>query len=584
MNASEFRSRFRQILVDNGARVVLRIVPCSGSEPLELTGLELLRRAEALAEAYTSAEPGEAVLLLLPHSPELFLLHFGLVLRGCLPGILAWPTSRIDPEKYQRNLAHQLCHLPARQLITLPQLAANLRPGLPFTVTGCEIENASSFEKNIAVPIDLPAAQVELKPSPELPPDAVFLQFSGGTTGAQKAVVVTAPMLTAQMEHLRQVLAFTSEDGVASWLPMYHDMGLIACLWFPIWNGGASLQFSATDWLLNPEMLFFYLDRYRATFCWLPNFAYSYLAGRHGEMHGSHSLGHVRGIINCSEPVRLQSMEKFRCAFSSWGLRESALQACYAMAETVFAVTQTLLGGRPATCDRSTIRGLNSPYSDLACQIIDDVYVSSGRPLSGTEVRIANGAAICAEGEPGEIKLRTDSLFCGYWGADGFVTTALSDGWYSTGDYGFIAGGELFVIGRMKDIVIVGGQNVFPEDVETIVNSMGGVYPGRVVAFGVQDDQYGTQALAVVAELRGEFDNKRANELQRAIQKLVLSTIGVAPRYVKVVPERWIVKSTAGKISRKETRERFVREVRQPQTPVPSASGTAADLTREQHA
>src|SRR5205807_6957643 len=142
---------------------------------------------------------------------------------------------------------------------------------------------------------------------------------------------------------------------------------------FPIWNGSTSLQFSATDWLLNPEMLFLYLDRYRATFCWLPNFAYSYLAGRRVDMQGQYDLSHVRGMINCSEPVRLHSMQKFRDAFSSWGLRESALQACYAMAETVFAVTQTPLGGCPATFERSMIRRIRSPYSDLACQVLDDV-------------------------------------------------------------------------------------------------------------------------------------------------------------------------------------------------------------------
>jgi acyl-CoA synthetase (AMP-forming)/AMP-acid ligase II len=215
---------------------------------------------------------------------------------------------------------------------------------------------------------------------------------------------------------------------------------------------------------------------------------------------------------------------------------------------------------------------------------LDDVYVSSGRTLAGAEVRIAEPGRLCAEGEPGEIQIRTDALYCGYWGADGFVTTSLSaDGWYSTGDYGFMTQGELYVIGRMKDIVIVGGQNIFPEDVETVVNTIEGIYPGRVVAFGVQDEKFGTEALSVVAELRGEFDRKRANELQRAIQKLVLTTIGVAPRYVNVVPERWIVKSTAGKISRRETTQRFIHEILQRTVAAPAPS-SALQNTEEQHA
>jgi acyl-CoA synthetase (AMP-forming)/AMP-acid ligase II len=116
------------------------------------------------------------------------------------------------------------------------------------------------------------------------------------------------------------------------------------------------------------------------------------------------------------------------------------------------------------------------------------------------------------------------------------------------------------VIGRFKDIVIVGGNNIFPEDVEAIVNTVEGIHPGRVVAFGVEDSEMGTQSLAVVAEMEGEFHQAKAAELESVIRKLVLTTIGTASRYVSVVPPRWIVKSTAGKISRKETRERFLRE------------------------
>jgi acyl-CoA synthetase (AMP-forming)/AMP-acid ligase II len=127
-------------------------------------------------------------------------------------------------------------------------------------------------------------------------------------------------------------------------------------------------------------------------------------------------------------------------------------------------------------------------------------------------------------------------------------------------------GGELYVIGRLKDIIIVGGQNVFPEDIEAVVNSVEGVYPGRVVAFGIQDPEYGTENIAVVAELRGLFDAKAATALERQIHKLVMATAGIAPRHVAVVPERWIVKSTAGKISRRDTRQRFLQERLQPRS------------------
>jgi acyl-CoA synthetase (AMP-forming)/AMP-acid ligase II len=390
---------------------------------------------------------------------------------------------------------------------------------------------------------------------------AVFLQFSGGTTGAQKAVVVTATMLFEQLTRLQEALQFTPDDGVASWLPLYHDMGLIACYWMPLWHGAPSVQISANDWVINPELLLKSLDRYAATFCWLPNFSFSYLAQRREYMQHSYRLEHVRAWINCSEPVRLKSIAEFTKAFSDWGVTNDCIQASYAMAETVFAITQSDLGHELPTVPRNLVKHRNHGYAELAFDLIDDVYVSSGRPVPGTEIKvIAPDASVCSEAVPGEIYVRAPSLFSGYWGSEGLQTHSLHHGWHATGDYGFLANGELFVIGRFKDIVIVGGNNIFPEDVEAVVNTVDGIYPGRVVAFGVEDKDYGTQSLAVVAEMKADSSDAAVSQLEASIRKLVLTTIGTAPRYVAVVPQRWIVKSTAGKISRRETRERFLRE------------------------
>jgi fatty-acyl-CoA synthase len=564
LTAEHFREELRRRLTANRRRVLLRVLLSSSAEPVELTGGEILERSEELAARYSQAPEASVVLLLLPHSVELFLLHLGLILRGRLPAVLPWPTNRIDAEKYQRNLLHQLQHLPAHEVITLPRLAGNLAAGLQFPASPCAIENAEPFETAFRdrIHVDAPAADAARPTAGYTPDDAVFLQFSGGTTGAQKAVVVTAPILTVQLARLRETLDFTAADAVASWLPMYHDMGLIACLWFPLWHGAASTQFSAGDWLLNPELLFRLIDRYGATFCWLPNFAFSYLAGQRSRMQGAHDLRRMRAWINCSEPVRMRSFRDFAAAFADWGVAMETLHASYAMAENVFAVTQTPLQTVPLSFPRGRLRHRAAEFEQLAFDLVDDVYVSSGRALADMEMRVVHpGGDLCADAEPGEIELRTKSLFDGYWTRDGFLTTSISsDGWYRTGDYGFRAGEDLYVIGRLKDIIIVGGQNVFPEDVELVVNSVEGVYPGRVVAFGVVDEQYGTESMAVAAEMRGEFDAVRATAIEREIKQLVQSTIGIAPRYAAVVPERWIVKSTAGKISRRDTRERFARE------------------------
>lgn len=261
-------------------------------------------------------------------------------------------------------------------------------------------------------------------------------------------------------------------------------------------------------------------------------------------------------------------MDVFADRYGAWGVVPEALQACYAMAENVFAVTQTKLGEKVPVYSRTALRASGSQDTTAGGEgrqfdLTDEVYVGSGRPLRGMQLRIVDpktGAA-CAERTPGEIHLLTPSLFNGYWGSGGLRTSAFQDGWYNTGDYGFMDGDELFVIGRYKDVIIVAGQNIFPEDVELAAGTVEGVYPGRVVAFGVVNEQHATESVIVIAELRGEFDPARKRATERQIYQTVLTSIGVAPRQVAVVPERWIVKSTAGKISRTETRTRFMTEL-----------------------
>ncbi len=564
MSREEFCGRVRSQLLAHEAKVLLRVAMGPDFErPVELTGRDILQRGEQLAERFDLPKKRSVVLLLLPHSPEMFLLPLGLLLAGHIPAILAWPTNRVDPEKYQRNLVHQLSHLPADLLITVPQLAENLASSLQYGTGGLELERGSSYEK-LFLGVNARGRSEGKKlgtisPAPDV--DALFLQFSGGTTGAQKAIVVTTAMLTKQLELLGDALKFTDADSLTSWLPMYHDMGLIACYWMPLWHGASSLQMAANDWVINPELLLKYIARYQSTFCWLPNFSFAYLSRRREFMQQEYRLDSVRAWINCSEPVRLGSMMEFAQTFAEWGVRKKSLQTSYAMAETVFAITQSELGKETECVARKSVEQGGPGYTERAFELIDDVYISSGKALGDTELKIvAADGSICAETDAGEIYVRNPCLFSGYWGVEGFQSHTLNYGWHATGDYGFLKGQELFVIGRFKDIVIVGGNNIFPEDVEEVVNTIEGIYPGRVVAFGVEDREFGTQGLAIVAEMKNDSTGVTAIELEGAIRKLVLSTIGTAPRYVAIVPQRWIVKSTAGKISRKETLERFVRE------------------------
>ena len=565
MTADEFRIQLRSRLESVSDQVVLRVLVSEREHSfLELHGTDLLARSIDLAEKYCQVPPSGVVLLLLPHSAELFLLHLGLVLIGRLPAILAWPTNRIDPEKYQHNILHQLRNLPAAQLLTLPRLAQNLNPGMPFIVTECPINEYQKFESIFSMKLEISPVEKYNVTLPEAgtPQDALFLQFSGGTTGQQKCVVITSAILTNQLKRLGKTLHLNERDGVVSWLPLYHDMGLIACFWLPLWNGIPSTQFSATDWLMHPSLLFDFMSKYRATFCWLPNFAFTYLAALKDRVGRTANLENVRAWINCSEPVRERSFNAFTEAFAALGVRPEQCQASYAMAENVFAVTQTPLGRAPMNFPRLSVQHAALDQKSTSYFLLDDQYVSSGLPLPDTSIRIrGSDLNLCPDGMAGAIEIRGESLFCGYWSRDGFQNQSLTnDGWYATGDYGFMHEDQLYVIGRTKDIIIISGVNIFPEDVEALANTVKGIYPGRVVAFSVDDEGKGTESLALAAEMRGEFDSSSAAALELQLRHVIYSVLGIAPRYVLVTPERWIVKSTAGKISRRETRLRFLRE------------------------
>src|SRR2546429_1883420 len=226
-------------------RVLLRVVNPPGAQAVhEFTGKHLLD-SEKIAGLQPISGDSRIVLLLLPHSPELFLLQIGLTLCGKVPAVLPWPTTRVDGQKYQRNLLHQLNQLPADHLITLPRLAKTLQPGVGFPVSGCEVANSSRFETMFMERFTAESRQQPITVSNRhLPEDALFLQFSGGTTGTQKCVVVTGAMLAEQVCRLSEALAQHESDGIVSWLPLYHDMGLIACLYFPLCAGVPSLHFA----------------------------------------------------------------------------------------------------------------------------------------------------------------------------------------------------------------------------------------------------------------------------------------------------------------------------------------------------
>jgi acyl-CoA synthetase (AMP-forming)/AMP-acid ligase II len=274
------------------------------------------------------------------------------------------------------------------------------------------------------------------------------------------------------------------------------------------------------------------------------------------EMEGI-DLSSMRMFVNCSEVVRSESHKKFFNRFQKYGVKKESLAACYAMAETTFAVTQTEPGfeARMLTVDRNALaRKIVQPpqYAGL-----EKICVSSGKPISDCLLKIIdeNGVEL-PENRVGKVFIKSISLFDGYRNKPETTSQVLKDGWYSSGDIGFLHNGEYFIIGRGDDVIIVAGKNIFPEDIEDVVNNVKGVIPGRIVAFGVENLETGTEDVAVIAETSCE-DAIEKNPLELTIKQAGMD-IDVTISVVYLVPPRWLIKSSSGKPSRKANKERIL--------------------------
>jgi fatty-acyl-CoA synthase len=405
-------------------------------------------------------------------------------------------------------------------------------------------------------------------PVPEIQAESLaFIQHSAGTTGLQKGVALTHAAVMRQLEHLTRALKVdAATDQVYSWLPLYHDMGLIACFMLPMVSHIPVVMQSPLDWVMHPETMLQIIGVHKCTLAWLPNFAFQFVSRRTPpERQAKYDLSSVRALINCSEPVRASSMLEFQEAFAAAGFKGSALQSSYAMAENVFAVSQSDIN-RADACKTIWVDG---PEFRSAHHIVTVVagtpgavaFTSSGRLLPNHEVRIASETgALLGDHAVGEILVKSDCLFDGYYNRPALTAQAIVDGWYYTGDLGFYLDGQLFVVGRKKDLLIIGGENIYPQDIEEIVAGHGYIHDGRVIAMGVYNPDLGTDDIVVVAEVEREELLANAAQIESEIRRLIVAAMGVAVRTIFLKPPKWIVKSTAGKAARSATREKLLLE------------------------
>jgi acyl-CoA synthetase (AMP-forming)/AMP-acid ligase II len=528
-----------------------------------LTYRDLIESAAGVAARLAEAgiARGDVVAIILQHGESLVAAFWGAVLHGAVPSILPFLTEKLSPEKYRQDLAALFAITRPAAILTYADFAAEARRAIAEAPAG--MATPIVIDLGSAAPLApdwdaLGGASVRAE-------DIAMLQHSSGSTGLQKGVALSHRAIFNQLDaYGRAIRLAPATDVIASWLPLYHDMGLIASFVLPVTLGVPLVLLSPFDWVRAPARLLQAISTYRATLCWLPNFAYNFTATRvrDRDLEGL-DLSSMRAFVNCSEPMRAASHRLFAERFAAIGAREAMLTTCYAMAENVFAVTQ---GGidAPVVIDRPVARAMREerqarlPEPGEAAETVE--MMSAGRPIEGVELRVVNPAgAPLAERNIGEICLRSNAMLTGYYHRDDATQAAIRDGWFFTGDYGYQAEGELFVTGRKKDLIIVGGKNVYPQDIELLVEEVEGIRAGRVVAFGLFDEADGTEEIAVVAETEASDEDELA-ELRENIRRTIAQRSDVVARIIELVPPRWLLKTSSGKVARSANRDKYIAE------------------------
>ena len=540
----------------------LAILIHSGQPDQRITTRQFFHNASGYARAILHAGilPGEVVILILNREEDLLHAFFGAILAGAIPAIMPYLTEKLAAEHYRQSLAALMETTRPAAVITYPQFISEVE-----TAAG----GSASLRSIITTQQVLPVDEISLDHLPGLlrtPQDVVLLQHSSGTTGLQKGVALSHAAVLNQIESYTRALRLDKTDVVVSWLPLYHDMGLIAGFILPILSRIPLVLMSPFDWVRAPYRLFQAVSRYHGTLTWLPNFAFNFCAQkiRDRDLVGI-DLSSWRAVINCSEPIHASSHRQFVERFAPYGFRPQAIATSYAMAENVFAVTQSGIGAPVATDPVNSRKFITEQLAEPASEEDEAlIMVSSGRPIDGTRVRIIDPyGADLLERTIGEIAIQSNCMLTGYFNRPDLTHKAFLDNWYLTGDLGYLAGGELYVTGRMKDLIIVGGKNIYPQDIERLASEVPGVHAGRVVAFGVYSEAAGTEEVALLAEA----DTVELHQRQ-AIADQIRSNVNqgsdIALRYIEILERGWLLKTSSGKMARGANREKYLAQFRTP--------------------
>jgi len=530
----------------------------TSATPYQLTFVDAAEREEVLpwAEVYRRARrtaaglarlgvrAGERVALLLPTSPGFMDAFFGALLAGAVPVPLYPPVRLGRLEEYHQATSRMLQVTTAAVVLTDARVKLLLGPSVERARPrlGCHtVEEVSRGDDSHETRVS---------------PDALgLIQFSSGSTVAPKPVALTHAALMAQVAALNALMPV---DGVSprvgvSWLPLYHDMGLVGCLMSALNYPGNLVLIPPEAFLARPALWLRALSRHRGFISPAPNFAYGLCLKRvkDAEMEGVDLSSWVHAL-NGAEPVSIQTLRRFADRFEKWGFSARALRPVYGLSEASLAVTFPPASRGP--------RALGVDPERLAREGVVEAgpreLVSVGSPVPGFEVEVRDAdGAVLPERRVGRVFARGPSLMSGYFGDEAATRRALTpEGWLDTGDLGFVDDGELYLTGRAKDVVIIRGANHAPQAFEDPLLGVEGVRVGCAVALGFIPEGETDEALLILAERSGP---DAPEDLEERIRAVVLAATGVRPHTVRVLEPGTLPRTSSGKLRRREALQRF---------------------------
>lgn len=533
--------------------VTIRLLGTSPVAPIEeVSYAALAREASAVATGLLAGGlgRGERVALMLPTGREYFTVFLGVLLAGGVPVPIYPPPRRSVLEEHLRRQARLLDNAGASVLVTVPEAMAAARLVRPLVPALRAVRTADSVAE---------AGSRHIQPLPVVSPgDIALIQYTSGSTGDPKGVVLTHAQLLANIAAMGRAAEVTSSDVFVSWLPLYHDMGLIGAWHAPMVLGLPLVVMSPLAFLARPVRWLEAISTYSGTLSAGPNFAYQSCVERisDSELAGI-DLSSWRLAFNGSEAVSPATVERFAERFDRCGFRREAMCPAYGLAEMGVGAAFTTVGRGPLvdvvarTQLQSSGRAVPVRSGDPDARAV----VSCGRPLPGYRVRVCDrhGNEL-PDRQEGVVECRGPSATSGYF-ANGTASRALwRNGWLETGDLGYLAGGELFLTGRAKDLIIRGGRNLHPEELEQAVGELDGVRREGVAAFATTDVRLGTERLVVVAETDVREPTARA-ALEAEVRTTAVEVLGTTPDQVVLARPGSIPKTPSGKIRRAATRD-----------------------------